>query len=418
MADATTFIITSIAAFFSAGLAWFIMSQRNAKNVESARLIGAADLAAAEAREAALIEASNTTKEHMENAFKVVANEAFKNAVADADKSKTQSFDAATIQFSETINKHIETMRAIELKSVENMAKLETKVSAVSEMGINLSQETRDLTNALKADSQAQGAWGELVLENLLQNIGFKEGNEYVKQLSETGSDGKRKRTDFIINLPNKRQIVIDSKVSLKAWDDYIKASTEDDAKAAMKAHCKSIESHAKNLSSKNYEDMESINTLDFVLMFVPLESAFGAAMNSKPELYHDLINNRRVKVVTGSTIVTTLMLIQEIWYRENQSKNQVKLVEEAGKLHDKFVAFLSDFDSVGMRIRQAGDDYAEARKKLTEGTGNIVKRTKDLQLLGAKAKKDIPDEIVEIAEKNHSLGENNPTLVIVEEEE
>jgi DNA recombination protein RmuC len=220
--------------------------------------------------------------------------------------------------------------------------------------------------------------------------MGFVEGRDYIKQLSETAADGKRKRTDFIIKLPDDRQVIIDSKVSLKAWDRFVNAETEEEAENAMKAHCDSIAKHAENLASKRYQDMESVNSVEFVLMFVPLESAFGAAMRQSPELYMDLAGNVNVKVVTGATIVTALLLIKEMWKRELQSHNQIKLIEESGKLYDKIVGFLESFTQVGFELKQATSAYDTALNRLSGGQGNVIKKAENLKELGAKVTKHI----------------------------
>ena len=219
-----------------------------------------------------------------------------------------------------TFNFFNENINRFERESIQRDTNLKNEISTVASLGIQLSEDTKSLTNALKADAQAQGAWGELVLENLLQSMGFIEGRDYVAQLHETSADGTRKRTDFIIYLPDNRQVIIDSKVSLKAWNEFVNAQSDDEADKALKEHCESISSHAKKLASKRYQDMESINSVEFVLMFVPLESAFGAAMRQSPELYMDLAGNINVKVVTGATIVTALLLIKDMWKRELQS--------------------------------------------------------------------------------------------------
>ena len=181
------------------------------------------------------------------------------------------------------------------------------------------------MTNALKGDSSAQGAWGEVVVENLLQSMGFVEGRDYVTQLSETAADKSRKRTDFVVNLPGDRQVVLDSKVSLTAYTQFVNAADEDEAEAAMKAHCDSINSHVKKLASANYSHMKSINTLDFVLMVVPLESAYIDAMRYSPDLYAGLVADQRVKIVSGTSIMVILMMIQDLWKKEKQSKKEVK---------------------------------------------------------------------------------------------
>jgi DNA recombination protein RmuC len=232
--------------------------------------------------------------------------------------------------------------------------------------------------------------------------MGFVEGKDYTKQLSETTSDGKRKRTDFIIYLPDNRQVIIDSKVSLTAWEKYVNAQTEDEAELAIKEHCNSIKNHAKGLASKRYQDMEQINSVEFVLMFVPLESAFGAAMRKSPELYMDLAGNVNVKVVTGATIMTALLLIKDMWKREHQSRNQVKLIEQAGGLHDQIILFLESFQKIGTEIGQAKDAYDKSFERLVEGRGNVLRRTEGLKQLGAKVKKSMDQNLLEEGQYNH----------------
>ena len=329
-------------------------------------------------------------KSSMQDTFRLLARTAFEEAVTKADSEKESSFKGATIELQKTLNDFNENINRFERESIERDTKLKSEISTVANLGIKLSEDTESLTNALKADAQAQGAWGELVLENLLQSMGFVEGRDYIKQLSETAADGKRKRTDFIIKLPDDRQVIIDSKVSLKAWDRFVNAENEEEAENAMKAHCDSIAKHAENLASKRYQDMESVNSVEFVLMFVPLESAFGAAMRQSPELYMDLAGNVNVKVVTGATIVTALLLIKEMWKRELQSHNQIKLIEESGKLYDKIVGFLESFTQVGFELKQATSAYDTALSRLSEGPGNVIKKTESLKNLGAKVTKQI----------------------------
>ena len=284
-------------------------------------------------------------------------------------------------------------MKAIqeaEKADIKRSADLSNEVNSVSRLGITLAEETRELSLALRGDSQAQGAWGEVVIENLLQSMGFEKGRDYTTQFSETGEDRKRKQPDYVLNLPDNRQVVIDSKVSLTAYTEYVNTGDEEEATIAMKNHCKSIRNHAKKLASKNYEHMESIHTLDFVLMLVPLEGAFIDAMRSDASLYEDLVEDRRVKVVSGSTIMLALMLIKELWNRENHSRNQIELMERGGLLHDKVVTFLESFTTVGFELGQAKAAYDEAETQLSSGTGNVIRQTEMLRVLGAKVKKDL----------------------------
>ena len=376
-------------SFTGAIISWIIavrVKENHSKGFESELIEAKALLKAKET-------AFEQSKNQMMDSYMLVAKEAFKSAVKEADEEKEASFTGATEKLQQDLLKFTEEIQRFERESIERNTALKSEIQQVTTLGIQLSEDTKSLTNALKADSQAQGAWGELVLENLLQSMGFVEKRDYVKQLSETSTDGKRKRTDFIINLPDNRQVIIDSKVSLKAWDRFVNAENEEAAENAMKDHCESIAKHAKKLAAIRYQDMESVNSVEFVLMFVPLESAFGAAMRQSPELYMDLAGNVNVKVVTGATIVTALLLIKEIWKRENQTRNQIELVNRAGALHDKVVLFLESFEEVGFEINQARNAFETARTRLISGDGNVIRQTEMLRELGAKTKKELREK-------------------------
>ena len=349
-------------------------------------------------RTRALLEAGNKAeervREQMLDGFKLAAGEAFSLAVEAADKQKESSFKKATDDLTNSIGEYISAIQEAKEKDIQRAAKLGEKVDNVSSLGTALAHETRELTLALRGDSQAQGAWGEVVVENMLQGMGFMEGRDYVKQEWDRGKEGEKgKRADFILKLPENRQVVIDSKVSLTAYTEYVNAEDESASESAMKAHCRSIREHSKKLASKNYEEMEGYNTPDFVLMVVPLEGAFIDAMRGDPLLFQDLVTNRRVKVVSGSTLMLTLMLIQELWKREKQSKNQQRIVERAGKLHDKVVLFLESFSAVGYELGQASEAYERAMEQLSSGTGNVIRQTEILKELGAKTKKDLREK-------------------------
>jgi DNA recombination protein RmuC len=393
MAELSDPILITIAVLITAGVVWKIMSEQAARMVEEARSQSEVKVATSEARLGALTDEKETMQREMQNAFELAAAEAFKTAVENADEEKEGSFSEATRVLSESMVGYMEAIQRAKEEDIERAATLGERVGNIGELGITLAEETRELSLALRGDSQAQGAWGEMVVENLLQSMGFIEGRDYVKQLSETGEDKTRKRTDFILNLPDNRQVVIDSKVSLSAYTESVNADEGEDKISAMKKHCKSIRKHAGDLASKNYEHMESIHTLDFVLMLVPLESAYIDAMRADPGLYEDLVGNRRVKVVSGSTIMLALLLIQELWKRENQSRNQMELLKRAGSLHDKVTLFLESFTEVGFELGQARAAYDRARTRLTDGPGNVIRQTEQMAELGAKVKKDLREK-------------------------
>lgn len=354
------------------------------------------------------------THQQMLDGFRIAAGEAFSKAVETADKQKESSFKKATEDLRQDLGGYIEAIQDAKEKDIARAATLGAKVDNVSALGTSLAQETRELTLALRGDSQAQGAWGEVVVENLLQSMGFVEGRDYIKQEWDKGKNGEKgKRADFILKLPENRQVVIDSKVSLTAYTEFVNAEDDATSDLAMKAHCRSIREHSKKLATKNYEDMEGYNTPDFVLMVVPLEGAFIDAMRADQNLYEDLLVDRRVKVVSGSSLMLTLMLIQELWKREKQSSNQKEIVERGGRLHDKVVLFLETFTALGYELGQATDAYEKALEQLSSGSGNVIRQTEMLKELGSKTKKDLREKsglrsLAERSEEEESLPESS----------
>ena len=354
------------------------------------------------------------THQQMLDGFRIAAGEAFSKAVETADKQKESSFKKATEDLRQDLGGYIEAIQDAKEKDIARAATLGAKVDNVSALGTSLAQETRELTLALRGDSQAQGAWGEVVVENLLQSMGFVEGRDYIKQEWDKGKNGEKgKRADFILKLPENRQVVIDSKVSLTAYTEFVNAEDDATSDLAMKAHCRSIREHSKKLATKNYEDMEGYNTPDFVLMVVPLEGAFIDAMRADQNLYEDLLVDRRVKVVSGSSLMLTLMLIQELWKREKQTSNQKEIVERGGRLHDKVVLFLETFTALGYELGQATDAYEKALEQLSSGSGNVIRQTEMLKELGSKTKKDLREKsglrsLAERAEEEESLPESS----------
>ena len=354
------------------------------------------------------------THQQMLDGFRIAAGEAFSKAVETADKQKESSFKKATEDLRQDLGGYIEAIQDAKEKDIARVATLGAKVDNVSALGTSLAQETRELALALRGDSQAQGAWGEVVVENLLQSMGFVEGRDYVKQEWDKGKNGEKgKRADFILKLPENRQVVIDSKVSLTAYTEFVNAEDDATSDFAMKAHCRSIREHSKKLATKNYEDMEGYNTPDFVLMVVPLEGAFIDAMRADQNLYEDLLVDRRVKVVSGSSLMLTLMLIQELWKREKQTRNQKEIVERGGRLHDKVVLFLETFTALGYELDQASGAYEKALEQLSSGSGNFIRQTERLKELGSKTKKDLREKsglrsLAERAEEEESFPESS----------
>jgi DNA recombination protein RmuC len=251
-----------------------------------------------------------------------------------------------------------------------------------------------NLTNALKGQSKTRGSWGEMILERVLEESGLQKGREYEVQTMYASEAGQRRHPDVIVHLPEGKDIVIDSKVSLTAYEKYCSSDTEEKREKRLKEHILSIRTHIKTLGEKRYEELEGIKTLDFVLMFLPVEGAFWTAIESEQGLFNEAFD-KNIMLVSPSTLLATLRIINNIWRYEDQNKNALIIAKKAGDLYDKFVGFVEVLDDVGQKIDKARESYQTARNRLTDGRGNLVRRTVELRQLGVKAQKELPEGLV-----------------------
>jgi DNA recombination protein RmuC len=242
----------------------------------------------------------------------------------------------------------------------------------------------QDLTNALVYDNKTQGDWGEVQLELILQGSGLKEGNEYHKQQAKRNTKGSLYKPDFIVNLPNNKDIIIDSKVSLKEYKNYV-AGDEN----ALKNHLKSIQNHINSISLKAYESLEEVHTLDFIFVFFPIEASLLVALEQDPELFNNAIK-KNVALVSPSTLMMSLKVVSHIWDIEKQNKNTEEIVRLAGNMCDKFYGFVESIDDVNKNLDKAKESYNKAKNRLSEGRGNAIKIAEDIQTLGVKTKKQL----------------------------
>ncbi|MEP2060038.1 MAG: DNA recombination protein RmuC [Maribacter litoralis] len=273
---------------------------------------------------------------------------------------------------------------------------------------IKITQEAENLTKALKGDSKMQGNWGELVLERVLEKSGLEKDREYTVQQSFTRDDGSRVLPDVIINLPDGKKMVVDSKVSLTDYERYVNA--EDELKEKyLKDHINSLRRHVDQLSAKKYEDLYEMESPDFVLMFVPIEPAFAIAINHDSSLYNKAFE-QNIIIVTPSTLLATLRTIDSMWNNEKQQRNAIEIARQAGALYDKFEGFVGDLMKVGKKMDDAKSEYRGAMNKLIEGRGNIVTSIEKLKKMGAKAKKSIPESLINRAMEDEDF-EEEPKL-------
>ena len=320
-------------------------------------------------------------------------------------------FDEREQRFAETSNERLgqlldplkERIQSFE-KRVEESYQQESRerfslgkeLERLQQLNLRLSDEATNLTRALKGQ-KTQGNWGELILERVLEHAGLEKGREYQTQVSLKGPDGERFQPDVLIMLPGDKQVVVDSKVSLTAYQQYVGADDDVIGQAALKQHVLSLRNHVKGLASKDYKRLEGLHSLDFVLLFVPIEAAFSAALQAEPNLFQEAFD-RHIVIVSPTTLLATLRVIDSLWKQERQGQNAREIAERAGWLYDKFVLFIQDLDEVGNRLQQLDKAYSSARNKLTEGRGNLVSRSEQLKLLGARASKSLPADLLERA--------------------
>ncbi len=279
-------------------------------------------------------------------------------------------------------------------KGIKDQTDLKAELKKLQDLNINISKEANDLTKALKGDSKKQGNWGEFVLDRILERSGLTKGQEYETQFSTRNDKGELLRPDVIIKLPDNKHLIIDSKVSLLAYEQYVNNDNLDDKDRYIKLHIESIKSHVKGLSDKSYAHAESINSPDFVLMFMPIESSFSIAVQQDIELFN-FAWDRRVVIVSPSTLLATLKTIESIWKREKQTQNAIEIAAEGGKLYDKFVGLVDDLKKLGKQLGTVQQTYNETSKKLYEGSGNLIGKVDKLRQLGAKTTKNLPNQLI-----------------------
>ena len=337
----------------------------------------------------------NESKEQLTVAFKNIANEIFD------DKSK-KLVDNNKESLATVLNPLQDKIRQFE-KRVEDTYDKESKerfslareIKQLQEMNIQISEDAVNLTNALKGDNKAQGNWGEMILETLLENSGLVKGREYEVQVSLKSAEGGKFQPDVIVHLPESRDIIIDSKVSLKAWDAYCSADDVDEKAGFLNQHVQSVRSHVKGLSGKDYQNLAGISTLDYVFLFMPIDAAYSVAIQNDPGLSQYAFE-KNIVFVSPTMLLTTLKLAQNLWRLDQQNRNAVEIADKAGALYDKFVNFVGDLEDVGVRIDSSKKSYENAHKKLRSGTGNLIRRVEDLKTLGAKTSKKLEREALD----------------------
>ena len=334
-------------------------------------------------------------KTQMQQEFKLIANEILKANSQEFTQKSKKELDDLINPLKEKITNFEKKVNETYEKGIKDQTELKAEFKKIYELSKQLDKDAKNLTKALKSDSKQQGNWGEVVLERILEQSGLVKDREYFIQETGKNVDGKVIRPDVIIKLPDNKFMIIDAKVSLTAFQEYISAEDNEQKQKALKKHIESVKKHVKELSEKNYPSFEGINTPDFVLMFMPVEPAFAAAMQSDPNIF-SYAWERKVVIVSPTTLLATLRTIESIWKQERQTRNAVEIARQAGALYDKFVGFLKDLDKIGDYLDKSQKAYNDARNKLSDGKGNIVRQVEKLKELGAKTQKEIDRNLLE----------------------
>ena len=331
-------------------------------------------------------------KTQFQKEFELLANKILKQNAEEFSKTNSEKISHLLNPLKEKLDgfeKQIQTKYDAQLKDTES---LKTQIESLVNLNTKLSLEAENLTKALKGDSKKQGNWGEFILERILEMSGLRKGEEYFTQYSDENNEGKRIQPDVVIQLPEEKHIIIDSKVSLTDYERYISSITDEDQTLFLKAHLNSVRNHIKGLSEKNYQTSKNLTAPDFVLLFIPIESSFSLAISNDAELFN-FAWDKKIVLVSPATLLATLRTIANIWKQERQNKNALVIADQAGKLYDKFVGFVEDLTKIEKGLNSANKAYDEAINKLQTGRGNLINRVENLRTLGAKANKQLPEE-------------------------
>ena len=344
-------------------------------------------------------------KSEMSKEFKLMASEALKQQSEDLKnqlkESNSSQLSLVLTPFREKLEQIGKNVQETHEKGQKERIELKSEVNKLVEQNENLKNEANQLTKALRGDVKMQGNWGEMVLEKLLERTGLTKGREYTVQESVTNEEGKRYQPDVVLHLPDEKNIIIDSKVSLVAYERFVNAESVEDQSKALKDHLISIKNHIKGLSEKNYQNLYGVS-LDFVILFVPIEGAYSVALQAEPGLYQEAFD-KNIAMVSATSLWSTLRTVGTLWRQERQNANVQEIIRQASDLYDKFVGFSEELVKVGNQMDTAKRSYENSMKMLTEGKGNLVRRTENLRVLGLKNSKTVNTNLVD-----RGMQENN----------
>ncbi len=336
-------------------------------------------------------------QERMKKEFRLLANEILTENSDRLTKENREKLDDVLKPFNENLKEFKKKVEDTYEKEADQRRSLKDEVKRLAEMNLMIGEEAKALTRALKGDSKTQGIWGEKILERILENSGLKRGEDFIVQDSHVSDDGRRLIPDVSVKYPGKGNIIIDSKVSLVAYEQYVNADDEEAKDRALKAHIISVRNHIKSLASKNYETIYKENTLDFVMMFMPVEPAYYLALQNDNGLWNEAYE-KGILLISPTNLIAALRMIENVWRQVKQEANVIKIAEEGAKLYDGFADLLKRLDDLGSRLESTRNQYDQTMLKLT-GRGNLISKVERLKSLGVKTKKNIPEKFVDDSE-------------------
>ena len=344
------------------------------------------------------LEVQKKEMEHLQQKFTTdfenIASKILKQNTEDFSMSNQKSITEMLLPLKEKIQHFEKKVEDTYEKGLKDQTDLKAELKKLHDLNLKISDEANNLTKALKGDVKKQGNWGEVILERILERSGLTAGREYIKQENVVAENGQRYQPDVVIHLPDQKHIVVDSKVSLVAYERLVNAESEKERLAFVREHLLSVRSHIKGLSDKHYQHNPAFNSPDFVLLFIPIESSFSIAVQEDQELFTYAWDNK-VVIVSPSTLLATLRTISSIWQQENQTRNSLEIARQSGALYDKFVGFITDMESMGRSLETARKTYDQAVNKLYVGSGNLVRRAENIRKLGAKTTRELPPEML-----------------------
>ena len=341
------------------------------------------------------LEILNNAQETLKKEFQNISNEIFEDKRKKIIEQNKDNLTTIITPLREQLKDFKKKVEDVYDKESKERFSLHKEISSLKDLNSKIGKDAVNLTNALKGDHKTQGAWGEIILESVLKDSGLRKDHEYITQFSVQDKDGKRKRPDVIVRLPEEKDVVIDSKVTLAAYEKYHSTDNPDIRILALKEFITNIKNHIAELSSKNYEELPEIRTLDYVLMFIPIEGAFMTAIEADRKLFSNAFQ-KNIVLVSPATLLVVLKTIQSIWRYEYQNRNSREIADRAGKLYDKFCGFIDSLKSVGKHIGRASDEYDNALRLLSSGRGNLISQAENIKKLGLKTKKNISQSLIE----------------------